>query len=144
MSGILLAHLDSQDKNVFLNIAKGLKTKFASKIQQIFAKSNLNSNELYMELNLLKPSWLSWLVSRRYLLKEKEKDIRGLQSILDQVEDISTSSDMDMFACLDTLIVKMIGTMHLHTVVRSDISEYIKSLNPLKKYRLSSTQHTFL
>ncbi|XP_023342474.1 uncharacterized protein LOC111712162 [Eurytemora carolleeae] len=129
MSGILLAHLDSQDKNVFLNIAKGLKTKFASKIQQIFAKSNLNSNELYMELNLLKPSWLSWLVSRRYLLKEKEKDIRGLQSILDQLEDISTSSDMDMFACLDTLIVKMIGTMHLHTVVRTHWSYQSKDIS---------------
>ena len=118
MSGILLAYLDSQDKNVFLNIAKGLKNKFALNLQRIFARSNLNSEELYMELNLLKPSWLAWLVSRRYLLKEKEKDIRGIRSILDQLEDISTSSDTDMFACLDTLLVKMIGTMHLHTIVR--------------------------
>ena len=118
MSAMLLAHLDFQDKNGLLTRNKCYKSKFSSQIQQIFARSNLNSDDLYVELNLLKPSWLAWLVARKYLFKEKEKEIRCMKDVVDRLEDLSTSCDTDLFACLDTLLVKMIGTMNLHTVIR--------------------------
>ena len=41
MTAMLLAHLDSQDKNGFLTRAKGLKLRLANKIQLILAKSCL-------------------------------------------------------------------------------------------------------
>ena len=33
-----------------------------------------------MELSLLKPSWLSLLVSKKYLAQEKEKKVAGLKA----------------------------------------------------------------
>ena len=46
MTAMLLAHLDAQDNNGLLTKAKGFKLKFASKIHQIVAKSNLNSGKV--------------------------------------------------------------------------------------------------
>jgi len=118
MTAMLLAHLDAQDNNGLLTKAKGFKLKFASKIHQIVAKSNLNSDDLYMELSLLKPSWLSLLVSKKYLAQEKEKKVAGLKDVVGGLEELATSCDVDMFACLDNLIPKIIATTQLHNIIR--------------------------
>jgi len=119
MSGLLASHLDWQDKNGLLSRTKCYKVKLAAKLQLIFAKSDLSSDDLYIELNLLKPAWLSLLVSRKYLMKEKDRDLKSVKDVLNQVEDLSSSCDSDMLACRDTLVMKMFAVMNFHTIIRT-------------------------
>ena len=122
MTGMLVAHLDSREKNVLLTNPKSMKMKLASKLQKIFTKSSLSSDELYMELNLLKPAWLAWTVAKIYLKKEKGIEMKGVGSVVEKLSDLTTSCDTDMFVCLDTFLVKWAATTNLHAVMRLFIS----------------------
>ena len=70
----------------------------------------------------MKPTWLSLLVSRRQLAQEKKIEVKGLEDVVGRLEHLATSCDIDLFACLDNLIPKMISTMQLHNIVRCQVT----------------------
>ena len=59
MCAMLSAYRDMQENKAGLNTT-GLKHDLAKKISNIFLRiTDLTDNEMFMELNLLQPSWLS-------------------------------------------------------------------------------------
>ena len=57
LCGMLVAHLDLKDKKGILG--RGMKHELAKKISDIFATLSLNSDDMFIEMSLLQPSWLS-------------------------------------------------------------------------------------
>jgi hypothetical protein len=60
-------------------VFRGQKGNFASKLASVYMKLRLPADQLYMELALLRPTWLSWLVSKKCLATENHLEIRSLR-----------------------------------------------------------------
>ncbi len=78
MCAMLTAYRDMQETKRGL-FSKGLKHDLAKKISNIFLKkseTDLSDIEMFMELSLLQPSWLSQQVRGPYLRKKKRKKVK--------------------------------------------------------------------
>ena len=120
MSGMLFAYLDYRDKRGFISHNKGLKYDLAHMLSIVFATVNLSSDDCFIELSLLKPSWLSYLTSKLYLSKQKNIDAKSLtiKGILEKAEEYSRSCDTDMIAVMDNCMIKSMASLQIHTVAR--------------------------
>lgn len=121
MSGMLFAYLDYRDTYGFISHNKGMKHDLALMLSSIFATADLSSDECYIELSLLKPSWLSYLTSKLFLSKQKKIDPKSLtiKGILENGDKFSASCDTDMIAVMDNYLVKSMASLQIHTVARA-------------------------
>jgi hypothetical protein len=60
-------------------VFRGQKMSFATKLSSVYEKARLPPDQLFMELALLRPTWLSWLVSKKYLAREHQLEIKSLR-----------------------------------------------------------------
>ena len=60
-------------------VFRGQKVSFAGKLSSLYVRAQLPPDQLYMELALLRPSWLSWLVSKKQLATENQLEIRSIR-----------------------------------------------------------------
>lgn len=60
-------------------VFRGQKMVFASKLSAVYEKANLSPDELFTELFLLRPSWLSWIVSKKYLAQVNQLEVKSIR-----------------------------------------------------------------
>ena len=116
MAAMLIAHLDLQERHLLVSAPPskgGLKHQMATRLRGIFARSSssLNSDGLYIEMNLLKPSWLAQLVAQQYLDQEKGLPVKCVRDVTTSHRAaLSTTCDTHLLAGMDTLLAKMLST----------------------------------
>jgi len=60
-------------------VVRGQKVSFAAHLSSVYEKAQLPPDQLFMELALLRPTWLSWLVSKKYLAREHQLEVKSIR-----------------------------------------------------------------
>jgi len=132
MVALLFSYNDSREESAWLR--GGEKLRWASAVKKIFSSAQLSGNNLFIELSLLQPNWLSVLVSQE-LVKKEEKPVVSLQDLSDKFSQLEVSKDGGLVASMDNLAHRMCGFLHYHTIFRNIWHHSKKDVNDLDTFR---------
>ena len=131
MSALLLSRIDSTNCQVSIN--SGMKLKLAEKLSSVLETSQLSSRELYIELYLLQPAWLSALVCQNLLRSLYDISAsRSLREIL-QSETAQHSQDRRLQYLLELTSSKICSFQQAHTIFRANWF-YVRS--PQREFKI--------
>ena len=133
MSSIILAHLDSVNKQSYINL--GSKLDLAGVMAEALAqwyKRDKSSQSLSCELMLLQPDWFSLLVARKLLALLTSGKMSGLSSLTDLTAALGRLSveerEGGQGMCVEFLQYRAISCCHLHTALR-DVSPLVLTIS---------------
>ena len=131
MSALLVSRLDSLNSQVSIN--SGEKLKLAARLASVLETAQLSSRELYLELSLLQPSWLSALVCQNLLSSLYDINAaRSLKEIL-QSGTGQSSQDLRLQYLLELTSSKLCSFQQAHTIFRANWF-YVRS--PQKEFKI--------
>ena len=123
MSGILLSHLDTVNKQSYINT--GSKLELAGLVAGVMAewyRETQSGQSLWCELMLLQPDWFSLLVARQLLslLTSSRVKVSSLTDLTAALARLSVEErEGGVGRCVDILQYRAVSCCHLHTILRT-------------------------
>jgi len=115
MSALLVSHLDCLDG--YMAIYQGEKVALAKSVGEVYKTAlHLSGDDLYLELSMLQPSWLSLLVSR-YILSQ-DVDIEDSLAGLKQLR--LADHDKSLVLTVDNWAHRLCGFQQAHAIFRAN------------------------
>ena len=121
MAGLLISHLDNQDRQSF--IFSGTKVEYATHIEAAMVESYKDRQDCKLvltELSLVQPPWLGMLVARRMVMTQEHKTkLNTICDLTSKMSQITLSSNPVVTIAVDCLAQRIISSCHIHTLFRT-------------------------